>query len=598
MQTINDVHRQFAEYFENDALKPYAYLLSKRISEGHICISLDNIEADENIPEGYKSILNLRSPLPTHLVSSDLSEKRPFMVLNNKLYLQRYLQYETMILQRIQQFVSDEENELKIREQKIQKHASFIESLFQEISTEPNHIKPNWQHAAAISAVMNNFTIITGGPGTGKTTTVAKILSILLKEDIGIKIALAAPTGKAAARMAQSLKEASLPVSNEIAERLQTLQPSTIHRLLKINYNTHYFKHNSSNPIDADVVIIDESSMIDVALFAKLLDAIGPDTKLIMLGDKNQLASVEAGCLFGDLCEAQHKLNVFSEERAKIINSVLPNQKRILTDSHISSDPGHPLFQHVVELRESFRFKDNEGIGKISKAIIHNDVISITDFIENKNDKIVTIDDSGNTVLFNDFVLGYSAYIHETDISLALKKLNQLRVLCAVKEGEHGLFALNKKIEEQLISKKLIQKTGEYYINRPIMVTGNNYELELFNGDIGIVRKNAKGITMVYFEDKEGKLKEVLPGYITQSETVYAMTIHKSQGSEFDKVFMVLPERENIQLLTRELLYTGITRAKKQVFMQGKKDIILKSAAEKVKRASGIIERMVGVEKK
>jgi exodeoxyribonuclease V alpha subunit len=130
------------------------------------------------------------------------------------------------------------------------------------------------------------------------------------------------------------------------------------------------------------------------------------------------------------------------------------------------------------------------------------------------------------------------------------------------------------------------------------MVTGNNYELELFNGDIGLVRKNAKGITMVYFEDKEGKLKEVLPGYITQSETVYAMTIHKSQGSEFDKVFMVLPERENIQLLTRELLYTGITRAKKQVFIQGKKDIILKSAAEKVKRASGIIERMVGVEKK
>ncbi|MCW3109774.1 MAG: exodeoxyribonuclease alpha subunit, partial [Segetibacter sp.] len=193
--------------------------------------------------------------------------------------------------------------------------------------------------------------------------------------------------------------------------------------------------------------------------------------------------------------------------------------------------------------------------------------------------------------LFEQFVEGYAEYIKEPDIKKALQKLNQLRVLCAVREGEQGLYSLNTAIENYLRKKKLITKKSEYYENRPIIVTKNYYSLGLFNGDVGIIRPDENGVLKAWFEDSNNELKSVFPGYVAESETVFAMTIHKSQGSEYDKVLVILPDNSNIQILTRELLYTAVTRAKSKVIVQASEAVILHTAEGVVERASGIMER-------
>ena len=590
MQTLNDVHQQFASFFKSETLQPYAYLVSKKLSEGHICLRLDELDTEkENLPAYYKwnGVVDL---LKEKLVTSVEGINQPFVLHNKRLYLQRYFNYETMILNRIMEFIAAEKILEAERTDLLNKHQSFIKGLFNSAGPE-GKIIANWPLAAVITGILNNFTIITGGPGTGKTTTVAKILAILFMMDPGLKVALAAPTGKAAARMAESLKKANLQVDAGITEKFQSMQPSTIHRLLNYVPDSPYFKHNRQNPLDYDVLIIDESSMIDVALFAKLLDAIGPKTRLILLGDKDQLASVEAGSLFGDLCQAQKSLNIFTESRAGLINSFSELSSAQITQNSIAKKADHPLFQHIIELQYSHRFKSEEGIGNFSGALIQNDEEVIQSFLISGADLQVQVDMEYSQKLFEDFVKGYEEYIREKDIKTALLKLNGLKILCAIRDGEQGLYALNRKVEKYLSERKLISLTNEFYEHRPILVSSNNYVLGLFNGDVGIIRKDEKGVLKAWFEDSEGKIIPFIPGLLSSVETVYAMTIHKSQGSEFDRVMLVLPDVENISILTRELVYTGLTRAKSRILLQGREAIILQAANVRVQRASGIAQR-------
>jgi exodeoxyribonuclease V alpha subunit len=595
MHTINDVHQQFAEYFQMPALKPYAYLLSKKLSEGHICLHLDKpVEAAtdlpafcDNLPAGSRSLRQIP------LVAKDGNDNQPFVLYQDRLYLQRYFRYETTFLQRIYQFLSTEKEVLADRLQMLETNRDFISSLF---AAGPAFVADggdpaDWQLSAAVTGVLNNFTIITGGPGTGKTTTVAKVLAILYYLDPSLKVALAAPTGKAAARMAESLRNTKLPVDNTITAQFQSLTPSTIHRLLRSKKDNPYFVYNADNPLNYDVVIVDECSMIDVALFAKLLDAIGKGTRLILLGDKDQLASVEAGSLFGDLCQAQDALNMFTSERLALINSFIPDERRKLPPFQVKENDPHPLFQHLVELRRSHRFSEDKGIGKFSKAIIVNDQPAIKGFLQPGADEQVVIDQTYSKELFARFAEGYSAFVVEKDIRKALQLLNELRVLCAIREGEEGLYAINKNIEKILHDKRLIRVNAEFYENRPIILTRNYYEHGLFNGDTGIIRTDEQGMLMAWFEDSNGELKGILPGYLTEAETVFAMTIHKSQGSEFKEVMVILPRAKDVPILTRELLYTGVTRAKQKVYVQTSEDVLMQAAARFVERASGIGQR-------
>lgn len=596
MLTLNNVNQQFADFFNNESLKPFAFLVSKKLGEGHICLDLNEVEEElaDNSFYDIKEVLENRKALNSQrFVSAGNDSVQPFVLHREKLYLQRYFNYESRILIRLKAFIENERQHFDERIDTLNQNSAFIKSLFETVNNKESSIgieNINWQVVAAITSVLNDFSIITGGPGTGKTTTVAKILALLFTSNPDLKVALAAPTGKAAVRVAESLKGSKIAVSKSMQEKLQMLEPATLHRLLKADPNSTKVAFNKDNPLDFDVVIVDESSMIDVSLFAKLLDAIANNTKLILLGDKDQLASVEAGSLFGDLCNAQEKLNLFSEERAAFINSFIIKDKLQISSQNISMDTAHALFQHIVELRYSHRFKGDQGIGRFSKAVITNDHSTIIDFIYSK-DKEVIIDTQYEDKTFSDFAKGYEAYIKEPDIQKALNKLNELRVLCATREGEFGLYESNRRIEFLLQQKKFIEKGLEFYEHRPIIITRNYYDLKLFNGDIGIIRKDEAGVLKAWFTDSENNLRSILPGFVAASETVFAMTIHKSQGSEFEKVLVMLPNQADIAILTRELLYTGVTRAKKQVFIQGTKEVILATAERKVKRVSGIKER-------
>jgi exodeoxyribonuclease V alpha subunit len=592
MNFTNDVHQQFAEFFTDERIKPYAYLLSKRLQEGNICVDVNDLSTlASEIP--YTKIIPASTlPTLTKFVSTDTENILPFVLNKERLYLHRYFRYESTILHSIGRLIENESKQLTDRLASLKKIEPLIHELKATASNAgiPLDQQIDWQMVAAIQSVLHNFSIITGGPGTGKTTTVAKVLSILFTINPETSVALAAPTGKAAMRMAESLKNSTLLVDPAIKNAFKNLTPNTIHRLLKPIPDSIHFKHNASNPLPYDVLIIDEASMIDVALFAKLLDAVNSNTRVILLGDKNQLASVEAGSLFGDLCKAIEQSIQLSPSAAEIVNQFIPDLDRKISVDYVGH-VNHPLAEHVIELKRSHRFSSMGGIGKLSHAIINNDENVLKDFIAHKGDPSIEFDLASDESIFENFIDGYKEYILEKDISKALEKFNKLRVLCAVREGADGLYSINKMIEHYLSKHNLIKSKGDFYENRPIIITRNYKELKLFNGDIGIIRKDANGNLRAYFEDSEKNIRAIMPVYISDAETVFAMTIHKSQGSEYNKVMVVLPKKSSGHLLTRELLYTAVTRAKESVVIRTTADILLETSQATVSRASGINNR-------
>jgi len=358
---------------------------------------------------------------------------------------------------------------------------------------------------------------------------------------------------------------------------------------LKMQFHTNKFKHNAENPLDYDLVIVDESSMMGVSLMAKLLEAIPLDKRLILLGDKNQLASVEAGSIFGDICLTQPIVNALDEDEKSFLTKIVgENTLEIARNTNL-------LTGKIIELQKSYRFDDNKGIGKISKLIIAGKLSQNDLFLkqESKDSEAVFWTEDYQSPLFTDFIQKYEDYIFEKDNFKALRKLNNIRVLCALQDGIYGVNYYNQKIVQILKEKSLINPQGTFYHNQPIMITKNDYHLQLFNGDIGLIRYDENKELKVYFESSEDSLRNFDPYQLSHLTTVFAMTIHKSQGSEFEKVVVVLPDNEELPILTRELLYTAITRAKKQVLLQASYKVIEKSVQRLVDRASGITERII-----
>ena len=299
------------------------------------------------------------------------------------------------------------------------------------------------------------------------------------------------------------------------------------------------------------------------------------------------MASVEAGSIFGDLCNAEAHINIFSTQRARWFGQF--TQMPLPVSEHINNTT--ILFEHVIALQYSHRFSTEKGIGQLSNAIISSNKDAIQSFFNNEDDEVF-IDETYSEDIFNRFLDGYLDYIQETDINTAFNKLNRLKVLCALREGNEGIVSTNARIEKYLQSRKWIHRNTEFYENRPVIITKNNYELGLFNGDTGIVKRDEHGNLKVWFESSEGSLISFQPSSIEAAETVYAMTIHKSQGSELDNIMIVLPKNEDTALLTRELLYTAVTRARNRVIIQGSHNVILESAEKKVERGSGLAGRM------
>jgi exodeoxyribonuclease V alpha subunit len=593
MNITDDIHQQFAEYFEEQAIWPYAYMLSHKLTEGNICIPVDEVKANLG-SSPYDSVMPT-SDLAKYkkLVTLHTAGDAPFVLHNDRLYFQRYFKYETSIIEKLKSLIAAEANVVSDRITKLESQTDLIKTLTTNYDINGLTVKEqvDWQLVAVLQALLNNFSIITGGPGTGKTTTLAKLLIVLYALDPEAKVALAAPTGKASMRMFESLKSSTLPFSPETKAKIDNLKPSTIHSLLGYKKESVNFKYNAETPLPYNWVVVDEASMIDVPMFSKLLASLGNKCRIILLGDKDQLASVEAGSLLGDLCQTLPSLNMFSSTTAQWMNQFITEPARNIQPEFIGAHK-QLLSSHIIELKYSHRFNSQGAIGKVSKAVIEGDLEGLKSLIGAPTASNVTFDFEYKEEILSKFVEGYEAYINEHDKAEALKKLNQLRVLVAVRESNRGMKAINKFIELHLRKKGLLKPDGDFYENRPIMVTRNMYDLELFNGDTGILRKDDSGNIKAYFEDGKGGIKSVLPAYLTYSETVFAMTIHKSQGSEFSKVLVVLPEGTSNALLTRELLYTGITRAKDHITIQGKQDTIDYAVSTCVKRISGITGRI------
>ncbi len=597
MAATPDIHLMFANFFgAGSANMRYYYMLSKKMSEGHVCIDISqNVETE--LLEGNRwndSLTSVFDASNTLVGSPSSALNTPFILDGNLLYTQRFYKYEIQIAS----FLQDRLANSTLDTEAIRAAVSMLQSLYPAIA---DNAKIDWQFVAAVSAIAWPFTIITGGPGTGKTTTISKILQVLLANDTSLRVALAAPTGKAAARMSESLKQA-LGANIEKHSALIAMQPTTIHRLLGYQKGSIYFKHDANNPLPYDVLIIDECSMVDMALFAKLLAAVPKHCKLLLLGDKNQLSSVEAGSLFGDLCNMLPQANAMHKDFIDALAQVAPQQASLLIEHNHQAAPS--LFtSRIITLEQSHRFKDTEGIGVLSKAVIQNDkdiLGAIWDMLGNNQ---VRLDGYNLQSLFYEFIALFKHYIFDENGQKrkpldALKEFNYCRVLSASKQQEEGVYNLNLLIEQYLYKQGWIELTDKWYEYKPIMVTKNNYTIGLYNGDIGILFKDPDdGIVKAYFlvknEEGEDVLKKVLPGFINEYETCFAMTIHKSQGSEFDNVLMLLPQKASSSLLSRELIYTGLTRAKSYVLVQADKDVFMQGCEQKIQRNSGLKNRLL-----
>ncbi|MGB0835459.1 MAG: exodeoxyribonuclease V subunit alpha [Psychrobium sp.] len=461
----------------------------------------------------------------------------------------------------------------------------------------------DWQQVAVAQASSSPFSVISGGPGTGKTTTVIKLLALLVAQaqdnNQALHIELVAPTGKAAARLTESITGAisRLNVDDTLKQLIPT-QASTIHRLLGVIPHRQAFKHNQDNQLHVDVLIVDEASMIDISLMSKLFDAIAPHTKLILLGDKDQLSSVEAGAVFADICQGISSGPNYSQQTQQWLSQ----QTGFVLDGvcHQGAQ-GTVIDDNLCLLQKSYRFNEKSGIGVLASAVNRSDIPALKAVWQAGFDdiKLHTQEKAQSSVVklaalgYRDYMLQANEITRETDVEALLTQLGKFQLLTPTKTGALGVDTLNEKIEQQLLKHGIIApKQGPWYIGRPVMITSNDHSLQLYNGDIGVVlppldENDAIGQNRVYFKMADGSIKSFLPSRLPNCDTVYAMTIHKSQGSEFDDVVMAMPESFS-PILTKELLYTGITRAKRSVEIFSHAGILQKMALAQTTRYSGL----------
>ena len=457
----------------------------------------------------------------------------------------------------------------------------------------------DWQQVAAVAALRKRFCVISGGPGTGKTSTVVKIIALLLEQAKGahLRIALAAPTGKSAARLGESVR--LLKEKLDCTEEIRGLIPdgvSTIHRLLGPTGGSVRFRYSNDNPLPFDAVIVDEASMVALPLMAKLATALRHDARLILLGDRDQLASVEAGAVLGDICGAGRK-EPFSAEFAEFL-AVMAGGGQIPVEPSGSSLP--PLSDSLVILKKNYRFGDMSGIGEVGRAVNNGAGENALELLRGGCRTDVTWHDvpkpNGLKKSLAEMVItGYSKYLAAETPAEALQLFDTYRVLCALRQGPYGVEGVNALVEGILAEKGLIDMNSRWYRGRPVMITVNDYNLKLFNGDVGIVFPDSEtgGNPRVYFPTPDGGVRKISPVRLPAHETVYAMTIHKSQGSEFERVLLLLPAHDS-EVMTRELIYTGITRAKNAVEIWGDEKVFVTAVARKIERKSGLKDALWG----
>jgi exodeoxyribonuclease V alpha subunit len=405
-----------------------------------------------------------------------------------------------------------------------------------------------------------------------------------------LRIALAAPTGKAAARLKESIRHMKngLDCSSAIKDLIPE-DVTTIHRLLGVRSGSVRFRHSEDNLLPHDVVIIDEASMVALPLMAKLVVALKNDARLILLGDRDQLASVEAGAVLGDICGSGRR-DMYSLGFAgfvkRVAGEIVPAEA-VVTANGILSDS-------LVVLQWNYRFGVDSSIGAVSRAVNAGEgknafAVLIDESSIGSKWRVVPKPDKLKKALSEKIAAEYGPYLAAGSPSEALKLFDTFRILCALRQGPYGVAGMNVLAEEILTEKGLIERHSCWYSGRPVMITVNDYGLKLFNGDIGIVMPDPEhdGNLRVWFPAPEGGVRSVSPVCLPAHETVYAMTVHKSQGSEFERVLLLLPDHDS-EALARELIYTGITRAKNEVEVWADEDIFVAAVSRRIDRTSGL----------
>jgi exodeoxyribonuclease V alpha subunit len=559
---------------------------------GHVCVDLATVAgtvSTEVAPEADLS--RLPWPDPTgwreHLAASPLvadgetgGAERPLRLVGDRLYLDRYWRQERQVAAdlsaRAARTVSVDEAELVGGIQRLWPDGRPGEEGVEGGTAGPG---PDLQALAAATTIRRGLAVVAGGPGTGKTTTVARILALLSDQATAAgglrpRVALVAPTGKAAARLEEAVHAEAAAMSVDAGTRawLLGLQASTIHRLLGRRPDSESrFRHDRRQRLPHDTVIVDETSMVSLSLMANLLDAVRPDARLVLVGDPEQLASVEAGAVLGD----------------------------IVGPAAAGPVPSGPMADAIVVLRRVHRF--GGGIAELAAAIQAGDGTRAEELVTAGDTDIRLIDPEaaggGELGLVRDLMVAtfeaVTASAGAGDGTAALGRLGAARVLCAHRQGPAGVGAWTQRIEGWLAAAVPgYGAGGAWYLGRPLMVTVNDYELQLFNGDTGVVAVGPDGQPSAAFE-RRGELTWTSPARLRAIDTVYAMTVHKSQGSQFDEVVVVLPEPSS-PILTRQLLYTAVTRARRRVTLVGPTASVLAAVARPITRASGLQERLWG----
>ncbi|MEE4113910.1 MAG: exodeoxyribonuclease V subunit alpha [Desulfobacteraceae bacterium] len=578
-----------------------ALLVSRAAGEGHVCIDLHQWAghalkaSNESPPLGRcPDVESWIDQLRSSPMVGDADTHCPLVCdRHGRVYLQRLYRHEQQLAQRLRQRAASAGQTLA--PDQLKKMRSLLNRYF---GTPPPDGSPDWQKIAAAITLLKRLCIISGAPGTGKTTTVAKILAVLIEGTPAtpLRIHLCAPTGKAAARLGASLSDApqSMNCPPSVAAALAKLEASTIHRLLRTQPGGRGFVFNAQNPLPTDVVVVDEASMVDLVLMDRLVQAVPQEARLIILGDKDQLASVEAGAVFGDLCRDAGKKNYSSAMRDALF--ALTGTPLPVGDDH--EPAALPLADGTVVLHKNFRFDQMEGIGALTQAINQGDSSEIKQLFRKDPKAAVRWEQWRSRSEFHKLLAahvlrGYESYLTSREPEEALSHFNRFMILGALVRGPFGVEQLNETATDLLQKAGLIGRTRPWFKGRPVMMTRNSYRIGLFNGDIGLTWPNSDGRLSVWFQRENGELWAMSPQRLPEHQTAFAMTVHKSQGSEFDSALLILPDQDT-PVVNRELIYTGCSRARHQLTLMAQADMIDLAVSRTVQRTSGLSDALWG----
>ncbi|MAX52692.1 MAG: exodeoxyribonuclease V subunit alpha [Methylophaga sp.] len=563
---LSELACQFAAYIDRkeQGMRPVvsitAALLSEAIAEGHVCLNLQQLPTfcqplKSVLPEIVDDWMEILSLAKTVGQPGDYTP----LILTEQglLYLYRYYRDEQDVASLIQQRLQPVNDiDLEQLNEDLGRWTSVIEG-------------PDWQKIAVAVALSRQFAVISGGPGTGKTTIVLSMLNSLQQQSPELHIGLAAPTGKAAARLQQS-------ISTQHAYEVKTL-----HRLLGITEHNDQGSYHAERPLPLDVLIIDEASMIDISLMAKLMRALSPSARLILLGDSQQLASVESGAVLANLSEG--KQGQFTAE----FSEQFPELEIPVTETSAPST----LLNSFVRLQHSYRFDKDSTIGQLAKQVNDGDVLASLALLNPAASDIWY--DTDEKQQQSRFLKGYQAFIDAVESKqtpqTVVEAFDSFRILAALKQGPQSVLSVNRLLM-RLLAQRGWRTSLPFYAGRPIMITQNDYRQRLFNGDTGIILYDDSGQLRACFCFDE-EVRWVPINRLPAHETAFAMTVHKSQGSEFDSVSILLPD-EISPILNRELLYTAITRAKQQVFILSKEGTLRHTIQTRHQRESGLNKQL------